>query len=499
MNRKQEARSGEDKSQKPSLGWGLKFYVFLLASAAGALLGYVFSARPLSREPAILLAVAFTALVCLAGLYPIHFSPKTKVSIGTAAVFAAVFCLDPLVAVLAVALAVAVSQTLTKKGLVNTIFSASQAVLYTGAASLVFWTVNGDNPSALFSSGQNTFALILAALTLYSVNSVAVALAVAMQLGRNPLQIWLTGTRQSVAPELALLALGSVSAICIKQAPWSLAVLLIPVLVIYQSIKRMAQLNQQVARQMEELKMTQAQLVESARLASVGTMMAGIAHQINNPMFVVKGRAEMLLEDAALHLKSDAARQYVQVIYNMADRVSRIVNSLLPSRRVADDGSACASINEVLDNVTALLEPKIMRGGVELVPQLAADLPLARGEASEMQELFINLVDNACNASYAGDGTVVTQIEDSGTGIAQENLGRIFSPFFTTRKAGGGIGLGLYVARHIAEKNGGRITVKSEIGKGTIFTVILPESQKTGEKSAREAMLAASGSGSPRP
>jgi signal transduction histidine kinase len=155
------------------------------------------------------------------------------------------------------------------------------------------------------------------------------------------------------------------------------------------------------------------------------------------------------------------------------------------------------------------LEPKIMRGGVELVPQLAADLPLARGEASEMQELFINLVDNACNAmpeggklvlrSYAGDGTVVTQIEDSGTGIAQENLGRIFSPFFTTRKAGGGIGLGLYVARHIAEKNGGRITVKSEIGKGTIFTVILPESQKTGEKSAREAMLAASGSGSPRP
>ena len=265
--------------------------------------------------------------------------------------------------------------------------------------------------------------------------------------------------------------------------------MLAPVVVIYYSFNRMAALNTKVEKQLQELKTAQAQLVESARMASIGTMVAGIAHQINNPIFVIRGRAETLTEDAEEHLKTPSAKKAVQVIFEMADRVSRIVNSLMPISQVSEDGKECCDVNGVVRNTLLLLEPKLLKSSIEITTTMAKDPPLCLGDACQVQEMLINLVDNACNAMPGGGRlAVVTRetgfglsisIADTGSGISDDNISKIFSPFFTTRKGSGGVGLGLYMSKHIAEKYGGSITVDSRIDKGTVFTVNLPGSSKT--------------------
>jgi two-component system NtrC family sensor kinase len=273
----------------------------------------------------------------------------------------------------------------------------------------------------------------------------------------------------------------------------------------------MAAINAKVENQLEELKATQAQLVGSVRMASIGTMVAGIAHQINNPIFVIRGRAETLCEDADEHLKTPSARRAVQVIYEMADRVSRIVNSLMPNSQVAEDGVACSDVNEVVRNTLLLLESKLLKSNVLVKTALVEDLPPCTGDACEIQEMLINLVDNACNAMPQGGSLAVTTREtdsgisirvlDTGTGIAPENLTKIFNPFFTTRKGSGGVGLGLYVSKHIAEKYGGSISVDSRVGAGTVFTISLPKRETMTNSVLRQrlqAWLVASGTDNPR-
>jgi signal transduction histidine kinase len=131
-----------------------------------------------------------------------------------------------------------------------------------------------------------------------------------------------------------------------------------------------------------------------------------------------------------------------------------------------------------------MLESKIQKASIKLNLELAPGMPAIRGEGCEIQEVVINLVDNACNAMPQGgsltlrtealDDTVRLRVMDSGTGISHDNIDKIFSPFFSTRKGGGGVGLGLYVARHIAQKHGGQLTVSSEEGKGSVFCLTLP-------------------------
>jgi signal transduction histidine kinase len=429
----------------------------------------------------IMLGAFFATLIALAGIYPIHLSPKTKVSVSTAAVFAVILLFNPLLAVVITALGVATAHAVKKRSWFNSIFSISQAIIFSGMAAVIFNTLN---PDGVFNTAGAIVGLVLSALVMYLVNSVAVAIIAGLQMRKNPVVIWISGTKQSAVQELALMTLGFVAAALASQFPWAIIFLVIPVIVIYHSFKRLMALNEQVKNQLDELKVTQAQLVESARLASVGTMVAGIAHQINNPMFVIRGRAETLMLDAEKHLKTESTKKHVQTIYEMADRVSKVVNSLLPVSQVTDDGSACADVNECTRNAVSLLESKLLKANIKLDMDLAQELRTVCGEACEIQELVINLVDNACNAMPQGGkltlrtepvgDAVLLRVIDSGTGILPENISKIFSPFFSTRKGGGGIGLGLYVARHIAQKHGGVISVSSEPGKGSSFSVVLP-------------------------
>jgi signal transduction histidine kinase len=201
----------------------------------------------------------------------------------------------------------------------------------------------------------------------------------------------------------------------------------------------------------------------------------------------------------------------VQVIYEMADRVSRIVNSLMPTSQVSEDGVAYSDVNEVVRNTLLLLEPKLLKSSVVVSTALGEDLPPCTGDACEIQEMLINLVDNACNAMQQGGSLAVTtretdsgisiRVSDTGSGIAPENLTRIFNPFFTTRKGSGGVGLGLYVSKHIAEKYGGSISVDSQLGAGTVFTISLPNRETKIASVRRQRLqtwLVASGKDNPR-
>lgn len=467
----------------------LHIYVAALSFFAVASLGLLAVYRPFASSTNIFLVGTFMALVWLAGLYPIHVAPKTKVNVTTAAIFASILVFDPLAAVLVAGVGVTANQlSLQNRTWSNFAFSISQTVLYVASAAFLYSALqNVHGPYALVSV-YGFFYAAAGASALFFVNSAAVSLAAGLQTKKNPFAIWLKGTKQSAIQESALMTLGLAAAMIVKQAPWGIFLMVAPVVVIYYSFNRMAALNLKVEKQLQELKVAQAQLVESARMASIGTMVAGIAHQINNPIFVIRGRAEILAEDAEEHLKTPSARKAVQVIYEMADRVSRIVNSLMPTSLLSEDGMGCCDVNDVVRNILLLLEPKILKSRVEINTTLAKNPPLCLGDACQVQEMLINLVDNACNAMPDGGKlSVETQetesglsihVSDTGTGISGENLAKIFSPFFTTRKGSGGVGLGLYMTKHIAEKHGGSIAVDSIIGKGTIFTVKLPSSSK---------------------
>jgi len=492
---------------------GLNIYVAGVTLAAIALTTILARYRPFASSANVILGVAFLALTCIAGLYPIHVAPKTKINVTTVVVFAAILLFAPLLAVIVTGGGVAITQLfIKKKSWLHRIFGVSQAVLFSGAGALVYSALGTTGSATALVSAFGVFCAVAAAVALYLANSALVSAAAGLQLHKNPLGIWLAGTKQSAVQEMALFTIGLATAMIVKQAPWAIILMLAPVVVIYYSFNRMAALNMKVESQLEELKVTQAQLVQSARMASVGTMVAGIAHQINNPMFVIRGRAETLCDEADEHFKTSYAKKAVQVIFEMADRVSRIVNSLMPNSQTCEDGVVCSDVNEAVRNTLLLLDPKLLKSSVEVSTALAQGLPPCMGEACEIQEMLINLVDNACNAMPQGgkvaiatratdSGILSIRVSDTGTGIVPENLTRIFSPFFTTHKGSGGVGLGLYVSKHIAEKYGGSISVDSQVGTGTVFTMLLPsveQKKAKAERRSQESRLVASGSGNPR-
>ena len=487
---------------------GLNIYIGVVTVTAILMTVALVVYRPFASSVNVFLGAGFLALIWVAGLYPIHMAPKTKVSVTTAAFYAVILVFDPLVAVIVAGIGVAAAQPFIKKNTwINRIFNTSQAILFTGTAALVYSALGTKGVPPLVSA-YGALRAVLAAAAMYLVNSVAVSMAAGLQMHRNPAIIWLKGTQQTVVQEVALLAIGLASAMIVKQAPWAIVLMVAPIVVIYYSFNKMAVLNAKVESQLQELKSTQAQLVQAARMASIGTMVAGIAHQINNPMFVIRGRAETLCEDADEHLKTPAARKAIQVILEMADRVSRIVNSLMPNSEVSEDGVSSSDVNEVARNTLLLLESKLLKSHVEVNTALAQGLPPCAGDACEIQEMLTNLVDNACNAMPRGgklglttsetDSGISVSVSDTGVGILPENLAKVFSPFFTTRKGSGGVGLGLYMSKYIAEKYGGSISVDSQVGVSTVFTISLPsraQKRLQPRHQQKQTRLVASGTG----
>ncbi len=221
----------------------------------------------------------------------------------------------------------------------------------------------------------------------------------------------------------------------------------------------------------------------ASRLASVGEMASGIAHEINNPLTGVIGFAHLLMEKDI----PENIRKYVETIHDGAQHVASIVSRLLTFARQEKPSRDSADINGILENTLALRKYALETNNIEIDTQFATDLPRTMADAGQLQQVFLNIIVNAetemalahgrgklAIKTKTMDNIIRISFKDNGPGIPKENLKRIFDPFFTTRKAGKGTGLGLSLCHATIVEHNGQIYAKSKLGSGATFIVELP-------------------------
>jgi two-component system NtrC family sensor kinase len=244
-------------------------------------------------------------------------------------------------------------------------------------------------------------------------------------------------------------------------------------------------LEKRVEEKTEMIKEAQAQLIQSEKLASLGRMAAGVAHEINNPLTGVVTFGHLLL--SALPADSQEKKD-VEVIIEQANRCSNIIKGLLGFSRATSTEKAEVNINELLKGTLHIVNHKADFFNIQIITILDESLPPVWAGGPQLEQVFLNMIMNAADA-MEGNGTLTIstrrvmdnerafaeiEFSDTGHGISEENMPKIFEPFFTTKPVGKGTGLGLAVSHGIIENHGGTISVKSEVKKGTSFFIRLP-------------------------
>ena len=239
----------------------------------------------------------------------------------------------------------------------------------------------------------------------------------------------------------------------------------------------------QLAQSHRELRETQQQLIQSEKMASVGQLAAGVAHEINNPLGTILLYSHMLLEKLGA---KDTRREELETVAKEATRCRDIVRGLLDFARQRKLQSEDIDLNKTLIEVLSLVSNQPSFKKVEVIKDLNPSLPLMSGDVVQLKEVFSNILSNAGEAmpkggkvtvasKFNGGGkTIEVSIHDTGHGISPENLNKIFMPFFTTKKIGQGTGLGLAIAYGIVKMHRGSIEVESKENEGTTFIVKLP-------------------------
>jgi two-component system NtrC family sensor kinase len=233
-----------------------------------------------------------------------------------------------------------------------------------------------------------------------------------------------------------------------------------------------------------EKRRLEASLAQSEKLAAVGQLAAGVAHEINNPLAAILANTQLLQRELS---PEDARQESVDLIARAGDRAVRVVRNLLDFARQDQYELAPTDVNDTLRSAVALVEHQLRVNSVTLTADLAPDLPLIQASRDHLQGVWINLLLNARDAlaGRKGEITVTTSrqgneiqvaVADTGQGIPPERLTRIFEPFYTTKDPGHGTGLGLSLCHRVVKQHGGHIRVDSRVGHGTVFTVILPAS-----------------------
>ncbi|MGD0766559.1 MAG: ATP-binding protein, partial [Dehalococcoidia bacterium] len=238
-----------------------------------------------------------------------------------------------------------------------------------------------------------------------------------------------------------------------------------------------------VLRDVSEEHLMQERLLQSEKMASVGQLVSGVAHELNNPLTGVTGFAQLLL---ARDL-DDQTRRDVETIYSEAERAAKIVENLLSFARRRKAQKGLVNLNTLLERVLELRSYDLRVKNIELELDLDPRLPLTMSDPDQIQQVFFNVITNAEHAmlsahaggklrvrSRAERGYIRLSFSDDGLGIPPENLRRVFDPFFTTKEGGQGTGLGLTISYGIVDDHGGRIRVESRAGKGATFIVELP-------------------------
>ena len=260
---------------------------------------------------------------------------------------------------------------------------------------------------------------------------------------------------------------------------------------VQQMTTELAATNGRLVAAVDQLKATQAQLVQAEKLSAIGQLVAGVAHELNNPLTSVIGYAQLLedeLRQGPVTRPPNEVSQDLRRIAEESERAARIVRNLLAFARRQSAERAPQDLIEVCSRVLALRQYEFRISGVELETRLPASLPYVVGDGGQLQQVLLNLILNAEHAmrgrpqrrltiaaAYDDEaGAVRLSVTDSGHGIDSANISRIFDPFFTTREVGEGTGLGLSICYGIVRDHGGHIDVESQPGVGTTFRVTLP-------------------------
>ncbi len=245
-----------------------------------------------------------------------------------------------------------------------------------------------------------------------------------------------------------------------------------------------------IAHDITSQKKMEEQLYHTEKLASLGQLAAGVAHEINNPLAIILGFSDMLLEKLDENSKEF---EIIKTIERQGNNCKKIVENLMTFARAPEKDQYDTDINRSIETVLEVVKNTLLTKKVEFLSDLAEGLPRVRGDAAQLQQVFLNLITNAVMAMPQGGLLTVTtrpnpdrdrveiKFTDTGEGIKKEHLQKIFDPFFTTRKVGEGTGLGLSVSYAIITKFGGTITCESKAEgeakdqeSGTIFTISLP-------------------------
>ncbi len=223
------------------------------------------------------------------------------------------------------------------------------------------------------------------------------------------------------------------------------------------------------------------QLRLSEKMAAIGLLAAGVAHEVNTPLTGISSFTQMLLERSE---PDDPRTQLLEKIERQTFRAAKIVNSLLNLARPSGGDTGPVDLNGVIGDILSLLEHQFKLGHVQVRKDLAKPAVVVRGVEYKLQQVFLNLFLNARDAMPKGgwltvatraeDGTAVIEVADTGVGIPVDHLGRIYDPFFTTKPEGRGTGLGLSVTYGIVQEHGGSLTCESQPGQGTRFRLVLP-------------------------
>jgi len=251
------------------------------------------------------------------------------------------------------------------------------------------------------------------------------------------------------------------------------------------TILQLRSTQMELRARMDAQRSAENRLVQAAKLAAVGEMAAGIAHELNNPLTSVTGFAELALEGTA---RESETYQDLEMVRREALRARDVVRRLLDFARQSESARSRSSLNEVVEDVVALTRHLIHTNGVDLKLDLETSLPWAVVDSNQMKQVLLNLVHNALQAmpnggemkiltesvSRNGRDWAIMSVMDTGVGIPQADLTRIFEPFYTTKGNSGGTGLGLSVTYGIVTDHGGVIEVESQPGMGAKFTVWIP-------------------------
>ena len=235
-----------------------------------------------------------------------------------------------------------------------------------------------------------------------------------------------------------------------------------------------------------ELAQQREQIFQAEKLSALGEMLAGVAHELNNPLSIIAGNAEILREELA----GTSQAKRVGRLGNAAERCVKIVRAFLSMAREEPLKLKSVPVARVLDGAAEALRPVLRETGVVLLRELPADLPSVTGDEVQLTQVLINLVTNAAHAirdagtgdrvtvaAAAGEGTLCIRVIDNGPGVPDAIRGRVFDPLFTTKSDGGGTGVGLAYCQRVVSAHKGRILLEQGNGRGAVFSVTLPAAE----------------------